>query len=90
MKTVILKSGASFSPAQKKIKYKSLISIMVTLDNIHQKKIGELKNIDVHECKTELDNLVNQRKQILDSHIKSDSTKHFVSAGSESGVSLSV
>ncbi|PQM58905.1 MAG: hypothetical protein CML47_07035 [Rhodobacteraceae bacterium] len=75
MKTVILKSGASFSPAQKKIKYKSLISIMVTLDNIHQKKIGELKNIDVHECKTELDNLVNQRKQILDSHIKSDSTK---------------
>ena len=49
---------------------------MVTLDNIHQKKIGELKNIDVHECKTELENLVNQRKQILDSHIKSDSTKH--------------
>merc|ERR1711959_800093 len=46
---------------------------MVTLDNIHQKKVGEIKNIDVSKCKKELDEFINQRNIILESSSQSDS-----------------
>ena len=40
---------------------------MVTLDNIHQSKVIQIKNIDANKCQIELNELIDKRKDILKS-----------------------
>ena len=67
---------------------------MVTLDNIHQSKVIQIKNIDANKCQIELNELIDKRKDILKStesnatelmliNEKIESLKHNIEGGSD-------